>query len=1849
MAEYKLNIPEAAYDLPFAEGWSAGKVNVNFDGGAATAITSQLAFLNGIDPAGDEARQAVLELEQGLTPSLVKQTEQEMEAEALEVKEEAANITLNDPTVDEDTRFLGFQRVLDSMEGRDTFDQRTVEQLEAARYFSDPELQRARTAFPFGGTTSAEQAQAFTAIRDLKSQLAAEGTSSTSEALLEVAGAAIDPTLFNKIQVALRPVLGDVEFTNIGDAVREAKRKLRDAPASERIEMVRQIIDGIKDTELTITDTNGFDRFLLAHTLIDDQFITDSQIESDAFLEQTFAYLDAVSIALIPVGAVRGVRKVASGVRWWSNLGKMTTLHPEVARELAYQMALTRRVSDDALGVTAEENIVTNVLPSAGDVISGTADISAALDRLIKGEDARETVRFVLSNSGRVIEEADRGYGAERVRKASAKEVRRAGGVVHDSKVSALGEAETLSEDTFTIRMMIGADETRGFTPGELMRALRTMEGISDEDVRKITIHVPHGETGELHTISLSDFTKLADELTTTRVALEPLGPTKKGKRQMVRTVTADNRSLLTELQAVINRMGNPNAKRNRGGKANRKQFTKILSSAGFRDSTITRLLDDLEDKGFSGVTDAIHAALAIQSRLVRETVSQTIKRKKEVPVPGTGRKAEVLTKEQAKGFIANEVRNARSAIASGDIQGIKDAAKAFGLNAGGKKADIIARVEKVLDSSEDDLAEAIMAGQEKQFKLGRDAKGNVILDPAIPQERTIKEYDEIVEEIIERHELDFGTLTIDKIEEILVPYMDSTEKLITRPVDPTRAVEFFLGVERQHTYNLRDITKSDYQRVTGWGGKIAKYFPAASQFAKSVVLAGANAERRAAILEKEFRRMLQRYTKLDPTRQSQVSAVLDEGERVGKWYEGRELEAILKGDERMIQAYNGVRDFNDLLYKLNNRRIRRELVAEGYKYMRSGEFERAVRPLKEGEPVPNTVFDPVTGAVIDVRSIDPAAFRDRGYQIVRSKSEIRVGRKGEEDVFDTTHYVLAREALGELPVNVLRYRPGYIARGYDAGYIVQRTVTVYEDGVKKERQIAERTAGNRGEAIRYIQSQPDDGKLDMRPAKEQLDEDYLNGESFDFYNDNSLLFFSARREDELMDVSGKRSILSVGDALERSVNVAARQIGMGEYLNAEKIRWRRTHRRLLEQIEGVNLEEFPRLTAIKDHKFIKATDQHQWRQAIADYERIRMLERHDDSASGKAWNEMMRYLSDVISTPSDGLLARARNRLATGVLLSHSTPADWIKRMTFNALIVANPARQVLLQLNAATVYMGVNGGFSYYMNFGRKGMIYQWNMLGAGLAARELPGWEKTRKVLAKSAGMTEAEYEEFVDQFRRSGLLQTLDSHDFISSFAARDGARTSDAATAVQAGRVRKAVSTPFTVARKVGFEAGETGNLMAAWLTARKRWMNANPGMKITDKDLQDIAGDAGNLALNMNAGDRPAYQKGLFSMALQFFSVQLKTSQVIAAGIPLIRDTGFANRSFTAAEARKVAAFQFALYGLPGIGAWQLYNTYAAGRVPPAPEWANEYIRGGLLEMAFNAGINALFDTDTKLAFSDSMAPLSGPTAVAENIAKFLDLVHGSDASIMEIMAGASWTLGTRIKDFADMGSFVLGQADVPTGDKLVQLLPLLLDSISAGHNNLTKARLAMKLGYIQSNSGQDVVRASLGDAMGKIMGLQSHKEQDVNDLYFELLEDRGGTFGTEAELDAVARDYYTLALKHAKRFADGDIEMQLYKNLMYGQALVLNLAYEPHQRMYIINKMTKSLAGEDLTDNRTTRLNSLIAQGLYQQGWISDMDTLVRRLEAADDWEGKGELLKFLQEFGAPLTEEQLNAVVQD
>ncbi len=1038
--------------------------------------------------------------------------------------------------------------------------------------------------------------------------------------------------------------------------------------------------------------------------------------------------------------------------------------------------------------------------------------------------------------------------------------------------------------------------------------------------------------------------------------------------------------------------------------------------------------------------------------------------------------------------------------------------------------------------------------------------------------------------------------------------------------------------------------------------------------------------------------------TKLSNKDQGKVFSILDEGDRFfdeatgvqGKWFETDEL-LVRLGDEpnaqQLIEGYQSVVRHQRKIHKMINSATRRFLLAEDMKTVflrkgrRQGEQKVLGKTIERNEiPTIKRIWDPDQGKVVDIDNAGLDLIAKQNHEFIRFRTPLF--HKSEEVSFAINRRNTNTLQVRALPQQVVRQIPGYISRIYDAPYILKRVIPntrrdgiirkgTREDGFQQEdKLVAVKVYTNKGDGLierdRMNIEATGKERYELVEATElRRDKQYANQTSLE-YLENSGQLFTSRRGIELKGLDGNRELRSIQESIEVARSRAAR-MGTRDLLVQKLIRnWELKYGSRF-SVDGrfpVQNDRIVRVNPIVD-------DVDEFDDAVAFQRHIKIVAGIDDTTMTRFFRDMVLWTADRLVSP---IANSPKNRLSASLLRNrHRNPINAAKGLAFTKFIIFNPVRQLFLQSQQMTIYMGLDHGLKYWL--AGRGIIDH-SALQAGYMFRDTKLWDEMATQLAKGmknvdgTQMSKLDFTNFIDAYRRSGLPSSIDSHQYaaLSDIDRRFATSTGQILEGVEdttdfflkaiprAGT--RFITNPFNqvrrVARGVGFDFGERTQLAAAFLAVRNKWIKNNPTkahLWDQTENLTQISADARLVSFNMNRTGTLQFQKGGIGVMMQFLSHATKSAQV------LIPDTKFtqtiklgklSNKVYSNKEKARIALSQLAIYGTGAFGLNRYFEDATAELNIEIPADVNTMIQEGIVGTVINGTLRALdpetesvFDLDrtepvTDIEFSNNFATFSGITI--NPMARITDSILLSDASILEFFAGPTFQIG---KDFTEAINFTLavrghGVPAASTDEEAILILDEWSRRFLPVYNNFIRGRTELAMNRHISNS--DIVGAETTDAEARFRQIIGQTSRRQNQLQQEMI-DVAGLYGRPQEdsmrtaLHDTAKQYLKMAQRLSEQRTEGKRTVAEITRITLDNARGLKEILDESEYDYIFNVVMPDLVMSSLTeDGLEARLVNTIIAGLNTRLPALEDDEFLTALKNHTPFEGQQALIGLIE-----------------
>lgn len=898
-----------------------------------------------------------------------------------------------------------------------------------------------------------------------------------------------------------------------------------------------------------------------------------------------------------------------------------------------------------------------------------------------------------------------------------------------------------------------------------------------------------------------------------------------------------------------------------------------------------------------------------------------------------------------------------------------------------------------------------------------------------------------------------------------------------------TRENESTLRVNIKQDYRADNNVVFDIDDIFGRGNKAKYLMDISSNLAKNLSDSFYVAFDTSKANQHLFLEMIEPFTKAKNTNKGYIVDILDKTRKYEQEVTIDQLRDMLpkgvsqKDAKEILEGVLSVRTMTDAAYVVENKVFRDRQIALGRQYVKLGDFEAMATPASlERATQMRVAYDPATG---NIRNLTPETVK----QIYEEGGQIAVSgaTHGADEAVQTRNIIVTADTeINTLPQQVLKYDANYLTTLYkDQYFITQKKKKLTLDGeVVPEHALPVKvlsTAKSRKEAeaaVAQLKAANPDVEYAFKNAREltapETQEAYEN-----LRRSTGGLFFSKKGERLKDTVGGLAEIEDPVTSIQLQAALVGRMTSLRPIADLMKSRFVNTFPQFSEKGFPLSKANIRNPSLVKDEAAETA-------KVMWDY--INMLE--NGSAMGQKWQNAMigfgEWLEDVTGSAKLGSFARTS--------LGAKDPMSAARGATFLSTIVLNPARQLLIQ---SQQYLFLTGIDPVYVMSG------QAQRRGGALLFSSLGDKRISDKAAARLAGMPVGEYKQAVAAFKESGLTEAIDSH-LLGRDALLEISNEITKTRASKLGQVaRNVVTSTINAAKSVGFDLGERINISNTYMLAWKRYRDKFPDADMSSSKAKTaVAADARQLALGMTQVGGFGYQDGWLSMATQFFSVQHKAALAMMRGIPGLSKYG--NKAIEPKEARRIMAFQTAIYGAAGMGIngaldWAL-DEADVGDLDPQ---TRQLLHGGAFDMMMNTAISSLSGEETNISFAKEMSAGQG---FAPNLLQYIEDIASGDVGVLELMAGAAGTVGSRFGTALSTLTTILGSPAQLTPER-ANLLLNDFGSIASGYRQFLNAKAMTNLGvWVDKNRNLMPIPVNKTEAF--VHGLVGMGPEEVEAFY---------------------------------------------------------------------------------------------------------------------------------------------------
>lgn len=895
--------------------------------------------------------------------------------------------------------------------------------------------------------------------------------------------------------------------------------------------------------------------------------------------------------------------------------------------------------------------------------------------------------------------------------------------------------------------------------------------------------------------------------------------------------------------------------------------------------------------------------------------------------------------------------------------------------------------------------------------------------------------------------------------------------------VDPTDVTEFINSEVKWNFFDRYSPLVSD-----DFGGVTRYLVDPGSMFGQELSGAASVATDAAARFEKvmleKAAQFTDKYSAFPKDRRNKIDDYIWEANNKEIPFDRSDL--VTRGFiDKEIDALASWRDYWDGVFYLENFDEIRSLRADNFQILKTQTEDFFAKPIAKDSTIGN-VYDPSAGQVIKSEQ----AFGDALY--ASNGTYARLRRPVEIDGIQVNHIVVRntpREYLRGLTDKdqVLNYRHGYYQIQYNAAKFVDEILKTDAAGrVVEKRTIA--VAGDTKEAERFVQRMKTSSGGNYRIRG---DEKGLRRGSDDWWDVNSTAGRIAQRARGklLEDASGMNHLGAHSTYVANPVDAAVRA--------AKSISGRTVNRPMLEAAKARAIRQFGDLFPSDGMGGTR------WPQSVSQIGETGEATSKRIADARSTWM-YIRYLENGYINSVDSMFKLGMNSLANALgsistkgdvagkvvgkaerfvrELGEGAPAALSKNAVFSSYIAGHPLRQWVVQQHQAVRTFAYNP--KGWANGGIPKLISEYLRSISGLSGK--------------------SDFVKFIDE---SGLMDAVDKENLVRGVLVE---------AADSSSRVKRFAVAPVNLARKVGFDVAERGNLLGHSAAVYEKYIRKGRDMsdQITRKEaISEIRA----ISYDMNFAGDMAYNQTALSVIMQFAQVPHKAMlQSLNRRIPL--------------EARvRMVATDMVLWGTPVAGLSTLLN----GDILPEDETLRDAMLYGLETIAVNKFLSEIFEEDVDLDFS-SLSPYSMPA-----LAKFImdwktltthDALLNSPAGQMFLKDGGRFqnAMGAAARFFG-----IVEDMDETPEDFIATMEEV--TKVFSGVNDAFKAKLLLETGKKYNNEGK-LIDPDVNHVEGwfQALGFQTATPRDLYIVSNKLVP--GSKDHKEAVLDSYKqiKRYYT-------------------------------------------------------------------------------------------------------------------------
>lgn len=885
------------------------------------------------------------------------------------------------------------------------------------------------------------------------------------------------------------------------------------------------------------------------------------------------------------------------------------------------------------------------------------------------------------------------------------------------------------------------------------------------------------------------------------------------------------------------------------------------------------------------------------------------------------------------------------------------------------------------------------------------------------------------------------------------------------------------------------------------------------------------------------------------------VLNILEKGDRAGEKYTYSQLKSQGLSDAEINGVFSYY-TFSDALWRVNNRSLARKLESEGtYLYRHNDLGETYFYNPTTAHP--GVYYDPLEGTVRRLDANSLKELEQSGYTFGKFRKDTAIvdqGMKASRILIKRDESTTAR-AIRQDDV-VLNYRKGYYQRKYTGDYYVTKTYKVKGDsGEDVTHAVIVANATNRSKAQSWVDkknAQEDGATYEVDLSKELSQR--LAGSDTAFEIEAGRTIQKKRGKHlEGADNLDQANLADTENPLEAMISAATSTANYATFQRGianMKANWSKSFG------EFSKNKGFPDI----DENFLagrKANTQ-EFKLAKESRDYIKLME------SAYTRTVIDKYWTNSLHTVAEALDALGLDILGKGARsIRDVSPVASIKSLPFVMFIALSPLRQLIVQ----------TGQLSQVLPLTARYFTQPW-LLGTDIArtnailmSKGTKNYDKVLDTMSATSSRTKEEWVSITEAYDKSGLAQTVDKNTLVVGSAKSLGEDYIHDKLAAAAAKVKHYVGAPLRLSKRVGFDAGESNNLLGTFLVAAERYKKLNNIKKLDDlspSQWEDVADHARKLSWNMNGASKFAYQEGLASIPTQFLQVMHKS----------ILYQFFGNKVLTPAERSKLFAINLIMFGSAGMGVKELTDELRTG--DPEADAAVGVVEEGLIDYTVNNFADYLNGETKRTSDVDVGGSLS---AHASSYSTALSLLEGlTEGKFSLFDVAPSGTAGGKVFDVLRQTSKVFNEPfekDETTTDKMLTISKG-LGSLSSGFNHYLLYNKGIKTGKIFSSTGNEIAEATLFEIQAKLAGFGTNFEKQ----YYEALKDQKElTKMVNEAADIYYKDMKTIYTKYKGDSKEMDLKLRILRGHLLG---VPTEHQEIFKRRILTNIKRDVTTGED-------------------------------------------------------------------